>query len=350
MKNRYWMIKRSGTFYAHDSQTAKRESLGTKSKAEAQRLISAKNETLQNSALNLQLGKVYLAGHDPKLTTRAWSEVMDQLASHGKEKSRKRCRQEMKSEPFDLIRHKRIVETTGDDLRAVLGAGKAATNNYLRRLHNLAVGLGWLPWPIIPSRLWPKVIPKEKRGITSEEHEAIMAAEENVERRNYYQMLWETGAAQSDGAAFSAENIDWQTNTFAYIRLKNGSVARLGIGPRFKAFLQQLPQEGPFFPTISRHSDTNRSAEFARRRRILGLTGITLHCYRYGWAERGLELGYPERYAQAALGHKSRAVHQAYAKKGEAVCPSLEDYEGKIVPFKDEPAQVTESSVQAAGG
>lgn len=229
MKNRYWLIKRSGTFYAHDSETGRRESLRTKNKAQAQRLLAAKNELLQNTALNLQLGKIYLAGHDPKLTTRTWAEVMNQLASHGKEESQTRCRREMDSKAFRLIRDKKIVETTSDDLRAVLQMGKAATNNYLRRLQNLAVGLGWLPWPVLVSKLWPKVTPKEKRGITSVEHEAIIAGEANLERRNYYQMLWETGAAQSDGAALSAKDIDWRTNTLTYVRLKNGSVARLRI-------------------------------------------------------------------------------------------------------------------------
>lgn len=78
-----------------------------------------------------------------------------------------------------------------------------------------------------------------------------------------------------------------------------------------------------------------RSAEFARRRH-LKLDGISLHSFRYSWAERALASGYPERFAQAALGHKSRAVHQAYAKGGEAICPALEIYEDKLVPFKPE--------------
>ena len=39
--------------------------------------------------------------------------------------------------------------------------------------------------------------------------------------------------------------------------------------------------------------------------------------YRYAWAERAMRLGYSERGAQAALGHNSRAVHQAYAKKAQ---------------------------------
>jgi integrase len=167
------------------------------------------------------------------------------------------------------------------------------------------------------------VATKEKRGITSDEHEAIIAAETNLERRQYYQMLWETEAAQSDAAVFSTQNIDWRTETFFYVRAKTGSVARLRIGSRFKTFLHELPKTGAFFPIISQQSDSDRAAEFARRCRILKITGISLHSYRYGWAERALANGYPERFAQAALGHKSRAVHQAYARKAAAICPSL---------------------------
>src|SRR5438094_4756089 len=37
--------------------------------------------------------------------------------------------------------------------------------------------------------------------------------------------------------------------------------------------------------------------------------------------------GYPERFAQDALGHNSAAVHRAYARKAKVIVPSLEDYE-----------------------
>jgi hypothetical protein len=37
--------------------------------------------------------------------------------------------------------------------------------------------------------------------------------------------------------------------------------------------------------------------------------------------------GYPERFAQEALGHNSKAVHRAYAKRALMKIPSLEDYE-----------------------
>jgi hypothetical protein len=37
--------------------------------------------------------------------------------------------------------------------------------------------------------------------------------------------------------------------------------------------------------------------------------------------------GYPERFAQMALGHNSQAVHRAYARKAQVTLPPLEDYE-----------------------
>ncbi|MGH7980689.1 MAG: hypothetical protein ACREE6_15030, partial [Limisphaerales bacterium] len=38
-------------------------------------------------------------------------------------------------------------------------------------------------------------------------------------------------------------------------------------------------------------------------------------------------VGYPERFAQEALGRNSKAVHRAYAKRALMKIPSLEDYE-----------------------
>jgi hypothetical protein len=40
-----------------------------------------------------------------------------------------------------------------------------------------------------------------------------------------------------------------------------------------------------------------------------------------------LFMNYPERFAQEALGHNSKAVHCAYAKRALMKIPSLEDYE-----------------------
>ena len=57
---------------------------------------------------------------------------------------------------------------------------------------------------------------------------------------------------------------------------------------------------------------------------------MTLHSYRYAWAERARTCGFPERFAQEALGHGSKAVHRAYAKKAKVLIPPLEDYERKF--------------------
>lgn len=40
-----------------------------------------------------------------------------------------------------------------------------------------------------------------------------------------------------------------------------------------------------------------------------------------------MKCGYPERFAQQALGHNSKAVHHAYSKHAEVTVPSLDDWE-----------------------
>jgi integrase len=159
-------------------------------------------------------------------------------------------------------------------------------------------------------------------------------------------LLWETGAAPSDAADLTAANIDWETRVLAHHRHKTGQLARLSVGSRLEKILQQLPTEGPLFPYWSGVRDTDRAHEFRRRCRLLEIRGVTLHSYRYAWAERAKAAGYPERFAQEALGHNSKAVHRAYAAKAQVLLPSLEDYERQhrqnVVPF--EPVAV------AAGG
>ena len=58
---------------------------------------------------------------------------------------------------------------------------------------------------------------------------------------------------------------------------------------------------------------------------------MTLHSYRYAWAERAKVVGYPERFAQLALGHGSKAVHRAYSRRAQVTLPPLEDYEANAV-------------------
>jgi len=81
------------------------------------------------------------------------------------------------------------------------------------------------------------------------------------------------------------------------------------------------------FPYLSSVRANDRATEFRSRCRQLGINGVTLHSYRYAWAERAKVAGYPERFAQEALGHNSKAVHRAYARHAQMKLPALEDYE-----------------------
>jgi integrase len=174
---------------------------------------------------------------------------------------------------------------------------------------------------------WPKVHFKEKRGVTVEEHKKILAGECNPEWRAYYQMLWHTGGAQSDVANLRGENVDWQSKVISFSRMKTGTVVQLHFGNEAEQVLSDLPGEGFLFPSIAGMKESDRAKAFIRRLRLVKVSGISLHSYRYAWAERAKTVGYPERFAQEALGHSSKAVHRAYARHALVKIPSLEDYE-----------------------
>src|SRR5437899_10723379 len=126
------------------------------------------------------------------------------------------------------------------------------------------------------------------------------------------------------------KDIDWQSRTITYFRRQTGSRTQFTISKALERVLQQLPTTGPLFPKLSTFSESDRASRFRRRCHQAGVSGVTLHSYRYAWAERAKVVGMPERFAQAALGHNSKAIHRAYAKRAEIVVPSLEDYEKKF--------------------
>jgi integrase len=84
---------------------------------------------------------------------------------------------------------------------------------------------------------------------------------------------------------------------------------------------------GPLFPYLRTVRANDRATEFRQRCDGLEISGVSLHSYRYTWAQRALKCGYPERFAQQALGHNSKAVHHAYSKHAEVTVPSLDDWE-----------------------
>lgn len=328
MKNRYRLIHRGDRgFYCFDNETATRSSLKTKDRDAAEQIILAKNQALRQPSLNLQIAKAYLAGTDNGVNTRTWQHAIEALTNtkHGANKDR--WLRVVKDAALAALLPQIIVETKGEALLRAIQTGSVSTNVFLRRLHNFCVDMSWLPWPLVPKRQWPAVRFKEKRAITLDEHQRIIAAEVNPERKLLYQLCWHLGGSQGDIAALRGEDVDWKNNTVSFVRKKTGVPVLVHLGKEALNLLKDQPSEGPLFPYLGRVRAGDRATEFGQRCRQLGITGVTLHSYRYSWAERAKTVGYPERFAQEALGHNSKAVHRAYAKRALMKIPSLEDYE-----------------------
>lgn len=335
MQNRYRLYRRSnGAYYAQDRTTGERESLATKDLVEAENLLHAKNESSAQPLLNREMAKVYLRAQDPAFCFRTWQDVAEIIDAAYEGSTKKRFAKFVKSTPMAALRKVKLIETTADDMLAVLTHKKAgvSTNVQLRILHNRALDLGWLLQRALSRKGWPPLKYRKRRGITVNEHQAILAITGREDFRLFLELLWETGGSQTDIACLDAEDIDWQTRRFFYERAKLESKeqgrACIAIGERLETILRQLPRVGPLFPRLNRMSEGTRSAIFWKRRRAAGVeTGVVLHCYRYAWTERAKRAGMPEREAMDHLGHGSKAVHRAYARAAERVTLPLEWYE-----------------------
>jgi hypothetical protein len=357
MKNRYRVFRRKwGTYYCEDLVTKKHESLHTRDRDEAYRLIAARNETDRAPAFSLHLARVYWRAGDPAAATRTWQYVMDEMLKIKKGNTHRRWISAINDKAFDSLRNRVVLETQAEHFLKALEEGCVSTNISLRRIQNFALDMSWLPWPVLPKKRWPVIRFKEKRAITFEEHQKIVAGESNLEMRDFYELLWHLGGSQTDMATLCAEDIDWSMRTISYARMKTGSRAIIHFGDSVAAILQSRPSTGCLFPQISQWPESDRAKAFIRRRRLVGVCGVSLHSYRYAWAERAKTCGYPERFAQLALGHNSKAVHRAYAKKAQVALPPLEQYEQeyrqKIVPLisvpREEPKRAEQQTVMEA--
>ena len=329
MQDRYYLYRRGSVFYCQDRTTGQQKSLQTSDKTEARRIIQAKNDTISQPMMNLVMARTYLAAQDPKLISRTWADVMELFCNRGKPPTRRRHEREIKTKPMLYLRKKRLVETTADDFFHAISLGTNSTVLFLQTLHNDALGMGWIPGPILPRKRWPKIQKKIRRAVTEEEHTALVAEITDTEWKLYLQLLWFTGASQTDAAMLTTDNLDWKSRVLTYHRAKLDGrglpPARLIIGQGLEAVLRQLPQAGPLFPGIREMDDRGRACTFWKLYKRLKIEGISLHSYRYSWAERAKVIGMPQRWAQAALGHNSRAVHDAYARNAVVVCPPIDE-------------------------
>jgi integrase len=342
MKSVYRLYRRQGVFCSFHVATGKRESLHTRDEREAKTLLAAKLEAARQPVLNLKMARVYLAGSAPKASDRTWADVLEQLVASKKDENQRRWLTFAKHKPCQKLWKRIVIETRAEDFLAVLNGGKVSCNKFLRVLHNFALDMSWLQAPVIPKRQWPKVVYAPKRAITIEEHLRIIERETNPERKLFYQLAWHTGSAQSDLAKLHGENINWTDGTIAFFRKKTDQPVLIHFGSATAEVLRKLTATGALFPYLASVRAGDRSTEFGQRCRGLGIVGVTLHSYRYAWAERARVCGYPMRFAMDALGHNSKAVHRAYAKRAEVVIPPLESYEKefqerKVLEFREAP-------------
>ena len=292
---RYRLVYRGNrdAYYSFDTHTKKRESLTTRNAAEAQRLVDARNEAVQHVEMNLQIAQVYLQHSDPTLASRTWQDVMEKIITLKTGSTRERWENAIKDGAFDSIRHRKLLKTNAEDFMTVLSAGSCLHQRFLRRAHNFAVGMHWLPWPVMPKLQWPAVRYKDKRAITLEEHVTIVRREGNAELKAFYELLWHLGAAQSDLASLTAEDVNWQERTAAFRRHKTKVPVVITFGEEASAILKTRPRSGCLFPWLSQLHEKHRAKHFSKRLATVGISGVSLHSYRYAWAEQDKVTGCP---------------------------------------------------------
>lgn len=250
MKKKYRLFRRGRVYWCHDGESGQQESLRTRDKQEAQRVLHAKNEAQHNSYLNLQIARAYLMGADPNIAKRTWQHAMDEILKLKVGSTRHRWKTAIADQAFDLIRNQPIIECRAEQFLRVLETGKVSTNVFLRRIHNFALDMDWLAKPVIPKRQWPAVKHKQKRAITREEHRRIVERERNEERKQFYELCWHLGGSQGDIASLTAKDIDWKNRVVSYQRQKSKEIAMLHFSDGVAAVLRLLPSDGPLFPYL----------------------------------------------------------------------------------------------------
>src|SRR6266545_267668 len=103
MKNRFRLYRRTtgGVFYIHDSETGKQASLGTRDRVQATAILNARNESVRQPQLNLQIAKAYLAGTDSGVLTRTWQHALDAIVETKSGSTQDRWRRAAKEKALD---------------------------------------------------------------------------------------------------------------------------------------------------------------------------------------------------------------------------------------------------------
>jgi integrase len=179
---------------------------------------------------------------------------------------------------------------------------------------------GWILQEEIVPRLWAS-IPRNVSQVGAEDPEELIQDATAIAAKMLH-------SAEAAGKKVTSGNIAF----YAVQHIRSGRrstgssmVDVMGIGTQLAGHTRLNSLDEP--AAVDEETGGDRATEFRQRCDGLEILGVSLHSYRYAWAERALKCGYPERFAQQALGHNSKAVHHAYSKHAEVTVPSLDDWE-----------------------
>ena len=116
-------------------------------------------------------------------------------------------------------------------------------------------------------------------------------------------VIWVAGKVRANGPGFNSNApmslpsppgaLGIPENSKGFIRKKTGVPVIVHLGAEALNLFKDLAAEGMLFPYLSQVRAGDRATEFRSRCRQLGINGVTLHSYRYAWAERAKTVGYP---------------------------------------------------------
>src|ERR1039458_4044934 len=120
--------------------------------------------------------------------------------------------------------------------------------------------------------------------------------------------------------------MDWTNGTVSFVRKKTGVPVIVHLGTEALNLFKDLPAKGVLFPYLSRVRAGDRATEFGQRCRQLGIKGVTLHSYRYAWAERAKNRWLPGTIRAGGFG----AQQQSGASRLRQTCPDENPVAGRL--------------------
>jgi len=128
---------------------------------------------------------------------------------------------------------------------------------------------------------------REEGRVTLVEQDAIQTGIACIERLH--------GDGRQAGASaerpYSDRGYAFWDRDVSYARQKTGSLAMIHFGPEIESILHRMCVTGPLFPYLQSIRSGDRATEFKQHCEGLGIKGVSLHSYRYAWAERAKQCG-----------------------------------------------------------